>query len=231
MRKTKAPPITPVFDKNRNRWRLSIPKKYSPSGKRERKFFKTKGLAEIEAVRLKALLTQWGLQSRKIPADLAQDALRAHELLKAKGFSESLSAVSKSFIARTEERNASVTFDVARATYTKKRKELSQGYLRASERILDKIASEIGSVNLRGLNGEYVERALDKHFHTPQSFDLSLRTLSPLFTMALKRSPAWMDKNPCSAISKRTRGRKAPVTVLSIDSVIKVLEIEPNSFK
>ena len=82
MSKTKATPITPVFDENRNRWRLSIPKKYSHSGKRERKFFKTKGQAEIEAERLKAMLLQWGSQSRKIPADVAQDALRAQQSAK-----------------------------------------------------------------------------------------------------------------------------------------------------
>ena len=58
MSKTKATPITPVFDENRNRWRLSIPKKYSLSGKRERKYFKTKRQAGIEAERLKAMLEE-----------------------------------------------------------------------------------------------------------------------------------------------------------------------------
>lgn len=223
MAKTKAPPITPIFDKNRKRWRLSIPKKYSISGKRERKFYKTKGLAEIEAERLKALLNQWGSQSRRIPADLAQDALRAYELLNEKGFSESLCAVAKSFIDKAEEKRASVSFDAARAAYAKTRKGLSYSYLHAAERILDKIGSEIGSINLRDLTGETVERALEKHFRTPQSFDLALRTLSPLFTMASKRSPAWIDKNPCAAIQKRSRGRKAPVTVLSVKEARKVI--------
>jgi hypothetical protein len=48
MTKTKAPPITPIFDKNRKRWRLSIAKKYSISGKRERKFFKTKDWLKLK---------------------------------------------------------------------------------------------------------------------------------------------------------------------------------------
>ena len=67
MRAPKAPTITPIYDKSRKRWRLSIPKKYSLSGKRERKFFGKKRAAEIEAERLKAMLAQWGSQSRKLP--------------------------------------------------------------------------------------------------------------------------------------------------------------------
>jgi integrase len=223
MSKTKAPRITPVFDEKRKRWRLSIPVKYSLSGKRARRFFETKRLAQIEAERLKALLTQWGTQSRKIPADLAQDALRAHELLTAKGFSESLCVVVQSFINRAEARSTSVTFDAARVAYVKTLEGLSDTYRKAAERHMEKLGSEIGSVNLRDLTGEHVEQALEKHFHTPQSFDYALRTLSPLFSMALKRSPAWVDSNPCSSINKRTKGRKAPVTVLSVKQARKVI--------
>ncbi|HAV13512.1 MAG TPA: hypothetical protein DCX06_08505 [Opitutae bacterium] len=216
MRAPKAPPITPIFDKSRKRWRLSIPKKYSASGKRERKFFKSKRAAEIEAERLKAMLSQWGSQSRKIPADLAQDALRAHAMLLSEGFTESLSEVAQSFVKRAQERNASVPFKTAWEAYRQTRKGLSQTYLGTVERTMFKIALEIGETNLRDLTGESVEQALEKHFHTPQSFDLALRTLSPLFTMALKRSPAWIDSNPCSAIEKRSKGRKGPVAILSV---------------
>ena len=223
MSKTKATPITPVFDQNRNRWRLSIPKKYSLSGKRERKFFKTKGQAEIEAERLKAMLLQWGSQSRKIPADVAQDALRAQQILKSEGLGESLSAIAEEFVKRTRMRNASVSFEAARVAYKKTRDGLSATYLGSLDRILNKVNEDLGYVNLRDLTGESVERILEKHFHTPQSFDLALRTLSPLFTMALKRSPSWIDKNPCSSIEKRSRGRVGPVAILSVEEAKKLL--------
>ena len=216
MTKTKAPRITPVFDENRNRWRLSVPKKYSLSGKRERKFFKTKRQADIEAERLKAMLEEWGAKSRKIDADLATDAQKAHEILLSAGIEDSLSSIANAFVEQAKVRSASVSFEAAFDAYRQSRQDHRKTYLYSIERIIGKVTQVLGQTNLRDITGEKIEKVLEQHFPNPSTFDNALRTLSPLFSMAQKRSPAWIDHNPCNGIEKRVRGRKGPVAILTI---------------
>jgi integrase/recombinase XerD len=217
MSKTKAPRITPVFDEKRKRWRLSIPKKYSLSGRRERRFFKTKRQADIEAERLKAMLEEWGAKSRKIDADLATDAQKAHEILLSAGIEDSLSSIANVFVEQARARSASVSFEAAFDAYRQSRQDHRKTYLYSIERVIGKVAQVLGHTNLRDITGERIEKVLEQHFPNPSTFDNALRTLSPLFSMAQKRSPAWIDHNPCKGIEKRSRGRKGPVAILTIE--------------
>ena len=215
-RAPKVPSLTPVFDKSRKRWRLSIPPKYSLKGHRERKFFPTKRAAQLESERLKAMLEERGAKSRKIGADLATDAQKAQEILLSAGIEDSLSSIARAFVEQARARNASVSFEAAFDAYRQSRQGHRKTYQYSIERIIGKVAQVLGQTNLRDITGESIEEVLEQHFPNPSTFDNAVRTLSPLFSMAEKRSPAWIDHNPCKGIEKRARGRKGPVAVLTI---------------
>lgn len=210
----KAKPLTPVFDKKRNSWRLSVPATIAPDGKRQRLFFDTKTAAEIEVQRLRGMTEKWGSEGRKISAALAQDAAKAAELLE--GHDISLTALAASYIEAQEARTKSVSFAEAWRQFRESREEKSAEHLRALDRIGGKLVDEVGKVNLRDLSADRLEKAISKHFKSVHSFNLALRSISPLFNMALRKSPAWIDANPCKAIDKKDTGRAGPISIVSV---------------
>jgi site-specific recombinase XerD len=62
-------------------WRLNIPAGLSTTGKRQQLFFKTRALAEAEAVRLKGQAKEFGQQARALSPSLAEAAAAAANLL------------------------------------------------------------------------------------------------------------------------------------------------------
>lgn len=213
---SKSKPMTPVFDEGRKSWRLSVPVSLSPTGKRQQVFFKTKGAAEIEAERIKGMADKWGSEGRKIRADLATDAAKAEELLKAANLEVTLTQLATAHIEAHRRRSASVSFAEAWDTFRESRDGKSAEHLRALDRIGDRLVAEIGKVNLRDLDQNQIEAAIQKHFPTAHAFNLALRSVSPLFNMAMRKDPAWIDRNPCKQIDKRDTGRAGPVTVLTV---------------
>ena len=162
--------------------------------------------AEIEAERLKAMLEEWGAKSRKIDADLATDAQKAHEILLSAGIEDSLSSIANAFVEQDRVRSASVSFEAAFDAYRQSRQDHRKTYLYSIERIIGKVAQVLGQTNLRDITGEKIEKVLEQHFPNPSTFDNALRTLSPLFSMAQKRSPAWIDVYELSVRRRRLEG-------------------------
>jgi integrase len=213
----KAPPLTPVFDEGRGKWRLSVPANFSPSGKRQRLFFNTSREADMEADRLKKMRARFGSEGKLLKADTATDAAKARAILEEAGIDTTLTAIAKAHVEAVRLRQQSVSFREAWQVFRESREAMSDEHQRALDRIGGKLLSEIGSVNLRDLTANQLERALSKHFKGAHAFNLARRSVSPCFTMAVKRDPAWMDKNPCQSIEKRDTGRKGAVAVLSVE--------------
>jgi integrase len=222
-RAPKTKPLSPVFDKSRRKWRLSVPPTSSSTGKRQQLFFDTEGAATIEAQRIKGMANKWGSEGRKIRADLATDAAKAEELLSAAGLDITLTTLAKDYIETQVRRSQSVTFREAWKEFRESREMMSDEHCKALDLIGTKLVGEIGKVNLRDLDAGQVEAAIKKHFKSPHAFNRALRSVSPLFNMAVKRDPSWIDENPCKRIEKKDTGRAGPVTVLSVDECRKMI--------
>ena len=218
----KAKPLTPVFDKARNRWRLSVPRNQSPSGQRQRLYYETKRRAEQEALRIRSMNDQWGTESRKISAALAEDAARASEIL---GDSTvSLSSLAEAYIEAQSARMQSVTFNVAWRLFRESRETKSDDHQRTLDRIGATLLSEIAETNLRDLTAAKLEAVLTAHYKSAHSFNLALRSINPLFEMGLRKQPPWIDANPCRAIDKRETGRAGPVAIVTVAQAKKLLD-------
>lgn len=213
----KTAALTPVFDNDRDKWRLSVPANFSPSGKRQRLFFATRREADAEADRLKKVAARWGTEGTAIKADLATDAARAVAILSEAGIDCSLTYLAQEHVKAVRLRQQSVPFSEAWQLFRETREAMSDEHQRALDRIGGRLLSEIGKVNLRDLTANQLENAISKHFKSPHAFNLARRSVSPCFTMAVKRDPAWMDANPCKVIEKRDTGRRGAVAVLSVE--------------
>lgn len=223
-KQTRSKPLSPVFDTNRKTWRLSVPASKSATGKRQQLFFKTQRAADIEAERIKGMADKWGSEGRKIRADLATDAAKAEELLTAAAIEVTLTQLATAHIEAHKRRSESVSFTEAWDTFRASRDGKSDEHLRALDRIGDKLVGEIGKVNLRDLEQNQIEAAIQKHFPTAHAFNLALRSVSPLFNMAMRKDPAWIDRNPCKLIDKRDTGRAGPVTVVTVEEARKLIQ-------
>jgi integrase len=171
----------------------------------------------MEAERLKGLASRWGTEGRTIKADTATDAAKAEAILEEAGIDTTLAALAKAHVEAVRLRQESVSFREAWQVFRESREAMSDEHQRALDRIGGKLLSEIGRVNLRELTANQLERALSKHFKGAHAFNLARRSVSPCFTMAVKRDPSWMEKNPCQSIEKRDTGRRGAVAVLSVE--------------
>ncbi len=121
----RIPTLEPVWDSERQRFRLSVPAPLAPGGKRRRLFFETKEAATSEAARLLRTRRHHGTEAVVLPAATAIDAVKALKLLEPSGAtlaeaakfyadhkaaqaaSESLAKAFETFIASREAEGAS----------------------------------------------------------------------------------------------------------------------------
>ena len=214
----KVKPLTPVYDEGRKSWRLSIPATLSPTGKRQRLFFESKKLAELEAMRIKGNSERWGTEGRSISATLAEDAARAAAILEkfdvtlthiAKLYKEQkqLEAESKTFIEVWEERLNSLT-------------ACSDRYLQTVEQVGNKLLPIFKDTLVCNIKHDELRTALNKSYPTAHGFNTALRVIAPVFNLAV--TEGWATENPCQRIQKKQTGRHE-VKILTLSQCRKVM--------
>ena len=184
-------------------WVYDLPPVMSSTGKRERRFFPTKGKAEADRLADLERFRLYGTEGRSVHPSEAKDAERAKEVLNGTG----LSLFEAARIAKEihDSRNNSVTLADAWTRHEESRSNKSAAYLRGLAMIRRKIIPEIGSRLVSDLDPQTVEDAIEKGFPTAHGFNLALRTLSPSLATAVRKG--WCKENPCAKIEKRDTGR------------------------
>lgn len=200
-------------------WRLNIPASFSESGTRQRLFFKTKKLAELEAERLKSMANLWGSTGRKIKASTAEDAAKATDILK--GHDVSLAYLATRYVEDMAKLSRSKTFAEAWTLFEDTREQKSDEHKRTLARIGRKLTASIGKKMICDITHEQLEKALNKDFGSPHTFNLALRSASPAFNMAVTKG--WAKENVCKRIEKIDTGRKKAVASLTLNQCRKVI--------
>lgn len=239
-RAKRVKPLTPVEDTARNKWRLSVPEKLSPTGKRQQLFFATKKLAEAEAERIKGMAKQWGTEGRKIKADLATDAAKAEAILK--GYDITLTQLATQYAAnmdslqcyevtieqlienhiKTEaERAKSVSFSELWDEFTRASRKKSDAHKRSIKDIGKRLKAVIGEELVCDLDKKKMREALESCFKSDHYFNLARRTASPAFSLAIERE--WAQVNPLAEISKKDIGR-IKIEVLNVNQCRKLMQ-------
>ena len=91
-------------------WWIDVPPRFSETGTRQKKFFKTQELAKGELQRLKTRVTNHGISSRLLSPAVEEQAASAIALLKEAGMeNRQLVSIVADYIKRERARAASVT--------------------------------------------------------------------------------------------------------------------------
>ena len=172
-------------------WRVNIPAKISESGKRERRFFETKAVADTFAQQQRTQRENFGNRSTLLTPGQLEEAARAFERLKELGVS--LNVVVSEYIQRHDARAQSVTFKVLweRFTATKAKKStehktaLKYTFTRFED-LHEKLACDISS-------GEIDRATAGMPASARNAF---LRNLRAGFNFGMQQDPPWLAENP-----------------------------------
>lgn len=217
-RAPKSKPLTPVFDKKRDKWRLSVPASAAPDGKRQQLFFPSERAALMEVERLNGMAKRWGSEGRKITASLAEDAARASALLA--GHEITLTELARRHIEKIQRESESQNFGDVWQLFAESREGKSDEHKRGIEKIGEKVTARIGGKLVCNLSHSEVREALRADFRTPHYFNRALRTVSPAFNFAVREG--WAKSNPCNQIEKIDTGRRK-VEVLTVNQCRKLM--------
>jgi len=186
-------------------WWISIPPKLSETGKRQKRFFATKALAEGEIQRLKVRKENHGTAAKLLnPADERQ-AASAFRLLREKGITLQLSEVVGDYISRWEARNASVTLSHAWGEYLKamKRHQRSRVYMKSLEDAQERF-SMLNDKIVADLKASDIEKGLEGA--APSYRNALLVRIRAVLNYCMTGGRKWLSANPandCEIISRK----------------------------
>lgn len=170
-------------------WRVNLPANISGSGKRERRFFASRQLADTFCKQQRVRLENFGRNSSALTPGQLEEAAHAFQRISAYGVT--LNTVVSDFVRRHDAKGKSITFAALFDHFTTSKKSRSAAYLRGLkytlprfEALHDRIVSEIEPAE--------IESELDEM--TPAVRNAFLRNLRAVFNFGVKRG--LLENNP-----------------------------------
>jgi integrase len=181
-------------------WWIDIPPRYSETGRRQKRFFKTLDMAKGELQSLKARVANHGISSKLLGAAFEEQAAAALALLKEAGLeNRQLVTIVADYIERERERTSSVTLlecfnsYIARAVTDKKSDEHIRG-LKATKKLCEplhaRLLPDIAHSDVLGLLEGF----------TRSTHNLKLRQLRAVFNYAMEGGRDWLSANPADKV-------------------------------
>ena len=226
----------PVFDKQRNRWRVSIPESLSPDGKRVRSWHLTRTAARsyigsivggddpaavippmlaMKADEARAILDPFGL-------DLVQAAHEVAGALKVLAGAGTILQAAEAFRATHDSRHASSLLRDAVAIYLKSREDLRDSTRTSYKYTLEKI--------LEPLHGKMMADIVTADFETvlkgkgPTARAMHRRNLGAFWKWASAPPRSWATMDAVAAIEAPRVSNDADIETLSPDDVMALLK-------
>jgi integrase len=197
-------------------WTFSIPASLSPTGKRYRPFFPTKGKAEAERQIYMNGAKRYGSSGNILTPSEAEDARRALDAIEGKGLT--LTEIVTQWKRRNDTVNQSLTVgEILRRVYrikagldpsplpgaSRNPKPLRDSTLKGMEDAYNKLTDTIGKVNAADLTTTRAKLAASKVYKSNSYFDSSIRYLKAAFNFATKAG--WAPDNPFVGIEREHR--------------------------
>jgi integrase len=220
-------PRTASFSPGRARWaanrqwKVEIPARITPSGKRQRCFFDTKqdalNFCEEQRIRLKNHGTV-GMSALSV-IQLAQAAAAFEQL---KPFRVLLNEVVADWISRRQAADASVAFEVAMDRFMQWGKR-SPSYIRSIRQTRNRLQSLHGKL-LNTITPEDLTLAMDTMPSSVRNF--TIRILGGLFNFGIKRG--YCAENPCKRVDKTLR-EPSEIQIYSPAEVARIFSVAEKS--
>lgn len=206
------PPKVPIRKDAAARWCYDLPPSMSETGRRQRKFFKRKEAAEDQRREDLRKSKLYGTASRSMKASVAEDATKALAMLKP--YDASLYEAARFFAHAREREQASKPFSEVWDRFLETRINKSDSHNRTLHQIGNKLRPLIGKKIVSKMDHDGLRSAIRKCYPTAAGFNLTLRSISPAFNMAV--TEGWAAENPCKRIQKIDTGRRE-IEVLDLE--------------
>jgi integrase len=198
-------------------WKVELPARITPTGKRQRHFFHTKqealNFCEEQRIRLKNHGTI-GMSALRVE-QLAQAAM-AFELLKP--YCVTLNEVVNEWILRQQAANASVPFETAMDAFMESGKR-SASYTRSIRQTRNRLRSLHGKL-LNAITPADLTLAMESMPDSVRNF--TIRILGGLFNFGIKRG--YCAENPCKRL-ETARREPAEIEVYSPTEVARIFSV------
>ncbi len=182
----------PIYDPEKDAWKIDVPARFSDTGKRCRRFFETQEKAKTYGEQLKNQTRRFGEAGTLLPPAQAEEALQAFERLNGTGFTL-LEAVER-LLAEEERKKASLPFGEVFERYLTSRK-FSERHERSMQQAKALLSHHTKTL-VESITAEDVEKALAGL--APSTWNLRKRELSTIFNYAMRKG--WCTHNPLLAV-------------------------------
>lgn len=219
--------IEPVFDANRDRWRIDVPASIATDGKRYKAWFKTRDLARehlagingsadpttaiapslaAEADKARAILEPWNL-------DLAQAAREVAAALEVLGGAGSILDAARAYHASHEARSASKPLGEAVAIYLDARTDLRDSTQKSYRYTLEKALAPLHAGNMADIPTAALEAILAPKAATARA--MHKRNLRTFWKWASIQPRRWADMATVDALEAIRVSSDADIEILN----------------
>ncbi len=209
------------FVKTTSGWKVEIPERLSPTGKRQRVYFATRNEAKSYAAELRSDNEDHNTQASVIAPFLADEATRAAMLLAPFGISL-LEAARMAAAARNTEL-ASSPIEDALTTFRKSKSSRSEAHAKAYEYMERDLLKSFPGRMLSSISASELLVHTEKFGASPASFNALARLISAFWRWSAKHPRDWCDAKRVEVL-ERKETTKEEIGVLNAKQCLKLLE-------
>jgi integrase len=209
------------FVKTTSGWKVEIPDRLSPTGKRQRVFFATRDEAKEYAAELRSDNEDHGTNASVITPSLADEATRAAALLAPFGISL-LEAARMAVISKNTELASSLIED-ALTSFRKSKSNRSDAHAKAYEYMERDLLKSFAGRVLSSITGAELLVHTEKFAPSPASFNGLTRLISAFWRWSAKHPRDWCDAKRVEVL-ERKETTKDEIGVLNAKQCLKLLE-------
>ena len=217
----RPPKLEPYLDSQKNRWTVSISAKLSPTGRRKREFFETKGEAQLRATQLKELKDESLRAVRTAGAKLIKVAVNYDDLFRiVYGFENGLEEACEAFAKQLDEATQSITFGELLDRYYSVKSGNWKGDYLTTWKTFRKHVAELDLRPLVGFSSDCWQDWLDETAATRNWSDRTFNDVASLLSGIWKYalSKELVARNVIDGVQRR-KVRKKAVAVYSVEQV------------
>lgn len=208
------------FKKTTDGWKVEIPSSVSPSGKRERAYFKTRDKARDYAEELSAKHKEHGANHIALKPSLAEAALKAEAILAPTG--AGLIEAARAFRNNWDARNSSRALNEAITEYLASRADLRDSTLKSYKYSLEQVLAPLHERMMADIKSSELEEILKNKGATSRA--MHLRNIRTFWRWAGSPIRSWATMATVDSLEAARVNNDADIEILKPADVKALLE-------
>lgn len=202
-------------------WKVEKPRSLSPTGKRERFFFKTREKANEFALKLKEGVAAHGANAQVIRPALAEEALVAENMLQPYGIS--LTEAARRVVEVEKAKAASMDATTALDQFVLAKDGKSDAQKQTYTQMQTPFVAEFGTRQLSTITPAELLAHVEANTGTDSSYNRRVEAVRTFWRWCSKPPRDWCDMKVAEVLEKR-EVRRGPIQVLTADQCAQLLK-------